>query len=446
MAIRHGLATVTHTPATDEEVAALLVLMADDPNVRTVQVIPPTKTAIARAAKLTTLAGKATAAAAKKPIPRVGEFPDSGPTCENAAKPQVAPDSGVSRDSGDPRVFKKTEVVEDEEEAPGARSAGDVRSTPDVGSAHASDSGCAAAGKAQAGTAATVPGPRTGDADAESSYPQIWGYEGGVTGDATPPAGKAAGPKLTRDQAAAVRAVEAVLPAALVALLPHHHIPGRCRPAVLAALESRTVEQLAQRAARRWYGWGYAQAHDAGTLRSAVGVAVQLIGPTPYCADPSCEDGVMPGHIPCRACETRRADRRADRLAGRTVPTGRTGAGRAPLPECHDCGRPFPGTVPQDGVCATCHAEAEAAARAALDTLAEWDRIDADRAAHEQAAEAAEATRAAEEQQQRRAAEAAGEEARRRDAEETARLRAQVALEFAELAAYSVPQDAEAPF
>jgi hypothetical protein len=66
-----------------------------------------------------------------------------------------------------------------------------------------------------------------------------------------------------------------------------------------------------------------------------------------------------------------RETRRADRLAGRTVPTGRTGAGRAPMPECHDCGQPFPGTVPEDDVRATCHEEAEAAARATLDTLAE---------------------------------------------------------------------------
>ena len=69
------------TPATDEEVAAALALMRRDPNVRTVQVIPPTQTAIARAAKrtakLATLATK-TPKATLDPIPRLGGFPGLG--------------------------------------------------------------------------------------------------------------------------------------------------------------------------------------------------------------------------------------------------------------------------------------------------------------------------------------------------------------------------------
>jgi hypothetical protein len=61
-------------------------------------VIPPTKTALAKAAKRRTKLGAA----------RVPEFPDSGASRGNTAKPQVAPDSGVPRDSGDPGVSKKT--------------------------------------------------------------------------------------------------------------------------------------------------------------------------------------------------------------------------------------------------------------------------------------------------------------------------------------------------
>jgi hypothetical protein len=53
---------------------------------------------------------------------------------------------------------------------------------------------------------------------------------------------------------------------------------------------------------------------------------------------------------------------RAARLAGATVLTGRTGAGRAPLPECLDCRRPFPAAVPEDGLCGTCREEAAAGA------------------------------------------------------------------------------------
>lgn len=89
---------VYDTPATDEDVADLLAAISEEePDARRIEVIPPTKTALDRAAKRR-----------KKILPRLREIPDSGPTWENAAKPQVAPDSGVPRDSGDPGVTKKT--------------------------------------------------------------------------------------------------------------------------------------------------------------------------------------------------------------------------------------------------------------------------------------------------------------------------------------------------
>jgi len=328
--------------------------------------------------------------------------------------------------SGSKKPLTKKPVKKKGKTAPSARSVGDVRSTSYVGSARDA-SGCAATGKAgsssvEEDTAAAVPAPRPGS-------------------------DTASGPELSRDQVAAVRAVEAGLPPALVALLPYGHIPGRNRGAVLEALDSRTPQQLAERAARRWYGWGYATALAEGKLRSAVGVALELVGPTPYCPDPSCEDGVMPGHTPCRACETRRADRRADRLAGRTVPTGRSKGSPAPKPECLDCGRPWPGAVPADGLCGGCREEAaaqaaqvEAEARAVAARLdqanTEWERCRAD-----------EAARVAAEEQQHQEAEAAAEDARRQDAEETARERARIARTFPELAAYAqIPQAATAPF
>ncbi|WP_344570778.1 hypothetical protein [Streptomyces axinellae] len=89
---------VYDTPATDEDVDDLLAAIAEEePDAQRIEVIPPTKTALERAAKRR-----------KKIAPRLRETPDSGPTWENVAKPQVAPESGVSRDSGDPGVPKKT--------------------------------------------------------------------------------------------------------------------------------------------------------------------------------------------------------------------------------------------------------------------------------------------------------------------------------------------------
>ncbi|MFE3206326.1 helix-turn-helix domain-containing protein [Embleya sp. NPDC059237] len=313
-----------------------------------------------------------------------------------------------------------------------ARSAGAVRSTTDVSSAREGESGCAAAGRTEAaeGVKPAVPAPRASNG-------------GGVAGDATPQGGRQNGPVLTPEETAAVHAVEAVLPAALLAVLPYRHIPGRCRPAVLAALESRTVEQLAARAARRWLGWGYAEAHDAGELRSPIGVAVELIAPGLYCPDLSCEDGEMiDTRVACRACAERRRERRAARRAGETVPTGRTGAGRAPLPECADCRAPFAHMVPEDGVCAACRTEAaaeEAEIAARMQAIAdEWDREAADRAAAEEA-DRAEAERHAQAQ--------AAEDARRRaqaaaDAEETARLRAWFAEQHPELVMPAQPPTA----
>jgi hypothetical protein len=176
--------------------------------------------------------------------------------------------------------------------------------------------------------------------------------------------------ELTQQQTAAVRAVEALLPSSLVAKLPYGHIPKRNRAAVLEALESRTVDQLKERIAYRWTAYGYEPALHAGELRSAVGVALELIAPTPYCPDPSCEDGVViDSGNDCRTCLERREARRADRLAGRTPPAGKSSKGRARLPECIDCGRPFRGAVPADSVCQRCSDEAQAAFAALASSL-----------------------------------------------------------------------------
>jgi hypothetical protein len=222
---------------------------------------------------------------------------------------------------------------------PSARSAVGVRSTSSSGSSQPEDgSGFAAAGKEGSSfdgedASAGVPGQRKSD-----------------------------GPELSREQLAAVRAVEAVLPPPLRALLPYEQFPKRNRPVVLNALESRTVEQLRQRVERRWLAYGYEPALFGGTLDNPIGAALELITPSRYCPDLSCEDGTMVDtKADCQACVQRRAERRTARSAGRLTQGGSKRAGSGRMPECVICQHPFPGVVPDDGECRGCREEAAAA-------------------------------------------------------------------------------------
>ncbi|CAL9667587.1 hypothetical protein SUDANB145_07240 (plasmid) [Streptomyces sp. enrichment culture] len=226
-------------------------------------------------------------------------------------------------------------------DVPSARSAGGVRSTSTSGSSEADrGSGSAAAAK-------------------DSSSPQKEDSKAGVPGQRKNPA-----PAVSRQQLAAVRAVEALLPPALLALLPYEQFPSRNRPAVLQALESRTVEQLRARVERRWLAWGYEPALYDGTLAQPIGAALELIAPPRYCPDLSCEDGVMiDTGAECRTCLERRAERRRARVAGQPLESSSNTA-RGRMPECVICQAPFPGKVPDDGECLGCRREAEAAAAA----------------------------------------------------------------------------------
>lgn len=182
---------------------------------------------------------------------------------------------------------------------------------------------------------------------------------------------KTDGPELSREQLAAVRAVEAVLPPVLLALLPHQQFPKRNRPAVLEALESRTVEQIRERVARRWLAYGYEPALHDGTLIRPIGAALELIAPPRYCPDLSCEDGTMiDTGMECRGCLERRAARRAALAAGRPVQNGSSKPGGGRVPECVICQAPFPGAVPDGGECLRCQKEAKAAFRALSASLA----------------------------------------------------------------------------
>ncbi|MEV5451604.1 hypothetical protein [Streptomyces sp. NPDC052535] len=269
-------------------------------------------------------AGRKSDPAGRKSDPR-GQKSDPDPA-DDQPEPDVPLDSSVGTGSG--------------MDVPSARSAVGVRSTSSSGSSDAEGvSGFAAAGKEgsssdQEDETAGVPGQRQSD-----------------------------GPELSREQLAAVRAVEAVLPPVLMAKLPYGQFPKRNRAAVLEALESRTVDQLRERVARRWVAYGYEPALYEGSITQPIGAALELIVPPRYCPDWSCEDGTMiDTGVECRACLQRRETRRAARSAGLEVKTGSSktvGGGR--MPECVICQAPFPGAVPDSGECLTCQKEAEAA-------------------------------------------------------------------------------------
>ncbi|MDQ0762054.1 hypothetical protein [Streptomyces canus] len=182
--------------------------------------------------------------------------------------------------------------------------------------------------------------------------------------------------RLTGEQRAALRAVEAALPRPLLAQLPGQRIPGNNHRAVLAALDARTPEQIAGRIGRRWVGWGIEPAFYDGLIRNPIGAAMALLGPTPCCPDPSCEDGVMVDTgAECRACVARRANRRAAYNRGED-PRRPPGAS-TPRPECVDCGRPLAGGIPDDGMCRRCRATPADAITA---LMARWAAEDAARA------------------------------------------------------------------
>lgn len=260
--------------------------------------------------------------------------PDSG---DDLPEREVPLDSSVGMESG--------------VDVPSARSAVGVRSTSSSGSSELQDgSGFAAAAK-------------------ESSSSDDRDGKAGVPGQR-----QTDGPELSRDQLAAVRAVEAVLPPALMALLPYQQFPRRNRPAVLEALESRTVQQLRERAERRWLAYGYEPALHDDEIDNPIGAALELIAPPRYCPDLSCEDGQMiDTKVDCVACLERRTARRAARAAGRLENSSSKGARGGRAPECVICQAPFPGAVPDDGECLGCRREAEAAFRALTASLAAPD-------------------------------------------------------------------------
>lgn len=313
----------------------------------------------------------------------------------------------------------------EDDSAPAARAAGDARRAGAGSSASGRASGSAASSGADAPNRGSRPGK----------------------------AGKTGRTRMSAEQAAAVATVEAAWPEALAALLPKYR-PVVIRDTILAALDDgRTAEQLAERVRRRWWNHGYAMdaAEGGKGIDSAVGVAVGLVRPPTDCPDPMCEDGarihVGPRDV-CPKCEERRAERRAARRQG--IVPGPREAGSAPVwwdcegttPEGLRCEATGRGTRPEDGLCWVCHdrAEAEVIERATAGLRAAAEAEYAAQAERVKAAAkwAQMLDDAYAEHAEREAAKTAAGRARRAaEAEETRRLREQLAAEHPELAAYA---------
>jgi hypothetical protein len=328
---------VYDTPATDAEIDALLAEASKEPGVRVVQVIEPTKSALGNAAKrrakLQPKGRQRTTPSVT--VPRVSENPDSGATCGNEASSQVSPECGVSRQSGDPAVFKKTvgkKTVDETRDAPSARSAVDERSSSTTGSS---------AREAEGGSAASSndhPAPNT-----DSPRPQA-GKKNSSKG------------KHTREQLDQVRAVRAFFPADLLngwtnpatgqTIPPMPDVPVLSQ-AILDALAGdvpaadRTVDQLGARIQQRWNEHGWASKFYASEIDSLVGAAVAMVRPLKStdrygCGNPRCEAGrdVDTG-VECHVCPERLAARRKARRSEAQTAAGEantpsTDAGTAP--------------------------------------------------------------------------------------------------------------------
>lgn len=264
---------VFDTPATDEEIAALLDAVLREDDVSQASVIEPTKTALEHAAarqqKLATSSpGRQAPTVA---VPRLSENPHSGATCGNEASPQVGPDCRDSRQSGDPAVFKKTvekKTKEDEEPCGDGRQAS-------TGSSKLSSGGFAASDK-------TKPLP------------------------------------LTREETRQYEALVQTLPPELAALVPKN-APRDLKQAVLDALAdgtaaSRSPQQLVDFRLMPKWDKHYSSRDQAGALLRPVGVLRAMLRRDAECGDARCDErtNVDTGE-PCRACEMRAVDRRADR-------------------------------------------------------------------------------------------------------------------------------------
>ncbi|MFZ4266533.1 hypothetical protein [Streptomyces arboris] len=283
----------------------------------------------------------------------------------------VHPESGADVDPESGPVTTTTPNKNKEQAAPPARSAPDVRRTTAGSSARDElNGGCAATeepGLVADEAAEPVDGPAIDEQESA-------GAEGGVpvqrSSGGRQAAGKGGGRKpspFSPELRGAIYATEALLPAqlreALAVLLPHGHLPNTTRKVTAQALETRTPEELGERAARRWVSYGYERDHYDGLLRKPIGIVEELLRPTPYCPAADCEDGAD-RHTgeQCIPCAERIENRKRARRAGKAVPTSRPPRIYRDREACIDCDRPLVGDTPADGLCRDCRASLDRAA------------------------------------------------------------------------------------
>lgn len=330
-------------PATDIEVEDLLAaIRAEDPQVRRVEVIAPTGTALKRTAarrvKLASVQPRrcqvdglpwgAQQCPPSPGIPRVGadlrECPDSD------ASSQVGPDSGVSREPEDPRVSKKTVTKNTRENNAVADAVG-----KSAGGNCASNAANEGATSQTGNVAADAAGGQVGEADggcaaSEPILPPQRTTSPRPVAIKTKPRQEATGFDLVRG---AVPAVVARPGTRLYAGL-HRAINDLLTGA--DGIPRRSPDQVIARMNRRWYGEkadmrsapGY-RGCDRCTDRGCTAPRRSLEVPdgcdriknrsswlaaailVQDCPDPGCEDGQIIGGPQCRACQMRAADRRS---------------------------------------------------------------------------------------------------------------------------------------
>ncbi|MFF9345323.1 hypothetical protein ACF1CG_36890 [Streptomyces sp. NPDC014773] len=298
----------------------------------------------------------------------------------------------------------------------------------------------------ESGTTSAPSARSAGDARRASAGSSARATRGGSAASASKSdasKGRGAGSRMTREQAAALRTVEAGIPFELAPLLPKYR-PTVVRDAILAAVSNRTAEQIVDRINRRWIAWGYSLKVEDGTIERPVGVLVRLLRDS-KCPDPLCEDGTtMDTDTSCRMCEVRRADRRQATHRGEGVPAQRPAVDPGHW-TCVDCERTGTGQGPADGVCRDCEAAAEAAATALVQKLSAEAEEKAARAevARQRAAQLE--VEVARERAEAEAAALQAAELRRAPVvdEETLRLRARLVAENPWMAKYTADQPKE---
>ncbi|MFJ2279255.1 hypothetical protein ACIOEZ_34465 [Streptomyces sp. NPDC087866] len=144
--------------------------------------------------------------------------------------------------------------------------------------------------------------------------------------------------------------------------------------AILTAMgEGRTVEQMGERIWYRWSNHGFADIWaEEGRFEKPVGVAISLVRPLRRgdrfaCPDLRCENGAdIDTKVPCRLCEVRIADWKAERArargqkaaGGSNVPSVTAGSSGAALPPQRPA-QPAPAPAECDGRDGTCGRPAE---------------------------------------------------------------------------------------